>query len=194
MLLIDYTYFNTGLAFIPQLDLVYNRNRVTRFIEIYEPEYLNRVLGYELSVAFTAGLGAPEVEQRWNDLKNGADFSYFGSKRHWNGFVNTLKQSPIAMYVYYWYTRKQATPTTGSGNVMPSLENGDRASFMRDMIQVWDDMVCENMILYQFLTANIDLYPEFKTCPFYRWRCKRGMHRSMYGDVDLYIPLNNLNI
>jgi len=195
MPLIDVTYFDAGLTFIAQLDLVYNRNRINRLIAQYEPEYLNKVLGRGLSAAFIAGLENAEPEQRWLDLRDGKDFVYCGVKKRWNGFMNEGKISPIAMYVFYWNTRKQASPNTGSGNILPTVENGARTSFVRDGMTVWNQMIEANESLLEYLRANADSYPEWEPSRyvgFYGYHHIRRYCPSI--DWDLFTPLNHLNI
>jgi hypothetical protein len=86
-MIIDSTYF-TGKLNLPQTGNTDGLNEVNQFIEIYEPEYLKKALGYSLWKAFTAGIaGSGPVEQRWLDLLEGKEFTYGNALCNWPGFA-----------------------------------------------------------------------------------------------------------
>lgn len=170
MSLIDITYFNAS-NFIPQLSLPYNRARLESFINEREPEYLREVMGESLSAAFLAGISVPEVDiqQRWKDLRDGKDYTVGTYVMRWNGFVNDKKVSPIANYVYYWWNREVASFNTGSGQVLPTVENGTRVSGADKMVRQWNAAVHMAFSLIGFLKANASVYPEWQP-----YHCKRS--------------------
>lgn len=55
MSVIDYTYFS-GKLYLPQTGNTEGRVLINQFIEIYETEYLKKVLGYDLWKVFSAGI------------------------------------------------------------------------------------------------------------------------------------------
>lgn len=182
MPLIDITYFNAS-NFIPQLSLTYNMQRLASFINEREPEYLRNALGENLAAAFIAGISVPEVniEQRWKDLRDGKDFSVGEYTMRWNGFLNPQKYSPIANYIFYWWMREAASFSTGSGQVLPSVENGLRTAGADKMVRQWNDMVHMTIRVTIFLQANKASYPEYQ-------------QRRCLTDVDVFNVINAKNI
>lgn len=96
MALIDYTYF-TGPVSIPNTDKDYVQDRLNEFINKYEPEYLKKVLGYDLWKAFMAGLAEPTVDQKWLNLLNGAEYTWYNKTRKWIGFVPLIDGGSISI-------------------------------------------------------------------------------------------------
>lgn len=89
-MLIDTSYF-TGPLTIAQLGQKAVDDRVTDFINLWEPLIMEAALGYDFYQAFLAGLDVSsdeEIEQRWLDLLNGVAFTASGGKRgRWVGFA-----------------------------------------------------------------------------------------------------------
>lgn len=86
-MLIDRTYF-IGELNIPNTDTVAIGELVDWFIENYETEFLEKVLGYDLYKALKAGLIAPVVDQKWTDLIEGVEYtSLSGKLTFWKGLV-----------------------------------------------------------------------------------------------------------
>lgn len=77
MSLIDYTYF-FGKLNLPQTGNTEGRTLVNQFIDIYETEYLKKVLGYDLWKAFIAGIAGGTVGSEL--ITNG---SFTGSAAGW---------------------------------------------------------------------------------------------------------------
>lgn len=86
-MIIDYTYFH-GKLNLPQVGNTEGRNQVIQFINQFEPEYLKKVLGYDLWKAFTDGIsGSGTPDQRWLDLLEGSTYTHCGKTREWVGFA-----------------------------------------------------------------------------------------------------------
>lgn len=162
-MLIDKTYFVRD-TFVAQLGQLEVQENLTSYISHNEPEYLNAVLGVSFNTAFQAGLAIlPIPEQRWTDLKLGVVYTDLeGQDCIWEGFAPASKTSPIAMYVYYWLMRSDASWTTGSGEVRPKLQNGERHPSVYKMVLAWNNMVDINHSLLHYLNSKKDLYPEWK--------------------------------
>lgn len=160
-MIIDYTYF-FGKLRLPQTGNTEGREEIEQLIEIYETEYLQKVLGYDLWLAFTEGIeGSPGgYEQRWIDLLEGIVFDFKGVDTLWNGFDPTSKKSPIANYVYYKYLEDTASDVTLAGTSTGAVDNNTRTSPMQKMVNAWNDMVDMNNVLFKFVKNNTD-YPEY---------------------------------
>ena len=88
MSLIDRTYF-VGELNIPNTSQVAIGSQVDLFIEKYEEQFLNDVLGYSLNKALKAGLQVIPVAQKWTDLIEGVEYTDINSKtRFWKGLVS----------------------------------------------------------------------------------------------------------
>lgn len=136
-------------------------------ISRYEPRFFGELLGLDLYNAFKAGLAvvSPATpEQRWIDLRDGKQYvDPAGKQVVFEGLGNsTTKVSPAANYIYYWYQRGKASTTTGSGEVLPYLENGIRFSPANKMVQAWGEMVRMNYSTIHFLRSNAEVYPEWQ--------------------------------
>jgi hypothetical protein len=158
-MIIDYTYF-VGKINLPQTGNTDGLALVNSFIEDYEPEYLKKVLGYELWKAFSEGIeGSGEPDQRWQDLLEGKEFTYCGKLMKWDGFEN--RPSPISQYVYYQFIEAEAETTTLVGQASNKTENAYRVNPTTKLVQSWNDMVEANLMLWKFLRTNAADYPEW---------------------------------
>lgn len=159
-MIIDQTYFH-GLINIPQLSQPYVSDSVDSFIVEFERDILIKILGLQMYNAFISGLAESVVQQRWQDLLYGAEYN----GKEWIGFTNSRKKSLIANYVYYWYTRDQATQTTGVGEAATKTENAVRVCPAGKQVRAWNEMVDWIADLYGFIKYKSADYPEFKPQP-----------------------------
>lgn len=170
-MIIDYTKF-TGKLTLPQTGNSDGLALVNEFIDTYEPEYLQNVLGYDLWKAFdegTQGSGTPD--QRWIDLLEGKEFDYCGTTLKLIGFNN----APIQNYVYYQFLDNEASNTTLTGGSTPASENAKRVNSIDKMVDAWNRMVTYNEILWKFLQKYEDVYPEWKKCTSELFRRKNSL-------------------
>lgn len=159
-MIIDQSYF-TGKLNLPQTGNNEGLLLVNEFIERYEPEYLQKVLGYNLWKAFSEGIdGSGEIEQRFIDLLEGKEFEYSGKTYKWVGF----ETKPIQNYVYYHFLDNAAYDTVQVGHSVGKLDNAIAVAPEVKAINAWNEMVLENHILYKFLQANKTTYPEWDSC------------------------------
>lgn len=87
MALIDRTYF-VGELNIPNTSQAAIGSAIDLFIEQYEDQFLNEVLGYTLYKALKAGLQVLPVAQKWTDLIEGVEYTDLADKtRFWKGLV-----------------------------------------------------------------------------------------------------------
>lgn len=143
---------------------------VQKFIDVYEPEFLQKALGYDLWQAFTEGIADSDsgsgavIDQRWIDLLEGKAFTLHSREWKWIGFEGgPLHLSPIANYVYYKYRENGVSDTVLVGEVQSTTDNNRVISPRAKMQDAWNEM-CEMLQgLRGFLYANQAIYPEWKT-------------------------------
>lgn len=162
-MIIDKSYF-IGEINIPNTDKTAIGELVDKFIEKYEPKFLDETLGYNLAKAFRAGLDEYTVDQKWTDLLEGVEYVDANNKtRYWVGFITeSFPKSPIANYVYYWFIRNNHTQTATMGEVKSQNENAVNVSPTLKMVQAWNEIsawVCE---LVDYLNAKETDYPEWE--------------------------------
>lgn len=160
---IDTSFFEID-PFIAQIGQLAVRENVQLFINRYEPRFLSVLLGNKTYLDFIEGIAEPAPAQKWLDLRDGKTYEDDkGNTFIWPGLANPdTKVSPIANYVYYWYTRSEASWGTGSGEVVPSVENGVRNSPDGKQVQIWRDMVRINYQCLHFLQTYKADYPDWK--------------------------------
>ena len=144
-MIIDYTFFQDGLLMVdgalalatpsPTNEAI--AGRIDSFIEIYEPEYLCKLLGEELYNDFLANGEA----DKWVEFKNKLVTEY-----------KVTKVSPIANYVYFHLVRNSQSMATINGVKKDGEEN--LVNPQSKMISAWNDMVYKNRSIYSWLCRN----------------------------------------
>lgn len=148
MALIDETYFFGELT-IAQLSQAEVEANLVDFITKYEKAYLVALLGETLAKDFTDGLSVlPTPDQIWIDLKAKI-------------VDETIKQSPIANYVYYWYMEDLEIQTVGIGQMRPVAENGMMVSTTHKRMRAWNEMAKMNVVIGKWISDNIAEYPNY---------------------------------
>jgi len=156
MTLIDKTYF-IGEINIAQLSQPAVQQSLAVFINKREPEYLEKALGYAFATEFAAGLAVEEPAQKWIDLRDGVEYiNECGHTKKWKGFTNSIKQSPIANYIYYWHMRDNVTFTAGTGEKEGKADNASNATPNIKMFRAWNEMVTLTTVLHDFLLNKKD--------------------------------------
>lgn len=80
------------------------------------------------------------------------------------------KFSPITNYVYYKFMEDKATDNTLVGTAVQNVDNNSRVNAVSKMISAWNTMVDQNKLLWMFLKANSDTYPEWQQVNWaYNW-------------------------
>ena len=152
--LIDKTYF-IGEINIAQLSQQAVRDNLTVFIGKREPEYLEKALGYAFYQEFLAGLTADV--QKWKDIRDGAEYTNEdGFTKKWKGLTNTDKISPIANYIYYWFSRDLVTFSTGTGEKEGKSDNAGNTSSILKQTRAYNEMVDMTLQLQDFLLNKKD--------------------------------------
>jgi len=180
--IIDYTYFINEIS-IPIQSRAELNEVITNSITLYEDEVLKLLLGYKLWKEMKDDLAAFESElfelpEKWNRFINGAEFEYTVNGEtvldKWIGLKNASKISLIANYVYFFHRRNNVSQNNGIGETVASAENSTIVSPYAKCVNAWNKMIdmygeldCYGNPLpfpsaYNFLTANIADYPDWK--------------------------------
>lgn len=158
MSLIDSTFFIRELTIAQLGQADGNEALFNLMLEKYEPLFLRQALGYEFSQLMLNN----QTEQRFVDLLEGAEYTYKSVKYYWQGLVNdTLKTSPIANFVFYWFVRSQYEQQVGAGTMKPLSENATIVAPEYSMIFAWNEMVDYIHQMRNFLYVNSATYPEY---------------------------------
>jgi hypothetical protein len=139
----DISYYRGRLA-IP----FSNKNTtdfVNTYIDPFEQEYLETVLGLKLYNEFIAGLTIETPDAKWIALRDGASFNVeIGSEiveMKWKGLKNSTKESPLTSYVFINWLKNNYNQMTGLGVIDTTKENGSSVSVQEKMIIAYSDCV-----------------------------------------------------
>ena len=157
MSLIDSTYFNNDIKIVTDK---YSTS-IQSTIDRYEPEYLQSLLGYELS-ELIVNYDELTSEPRIKDIIEGKEYEYNGKKYKWIGLVNTKLISPIAYYVFCKYMNNEYLLNVPSGQVAPTVENAERVYPLHLYVAAWQNMNKLNDSLCMFLQNGGNEYPELE--------------------------------
>ena len=170
-MLINEEYFK-GEIVIPNLNSVgngissqiasSNLELLLSFIDKYEKRFLVSLLGRCCADEFYKEIEKGELSGKWLDLKNKL-------------VDETLKISPIANYVYYWYRRNDVSITTGIGEMETDSDNSVRVSSALKMCRAWNEMV------EWVIDTRV-------------WMKSSGNFKYLNIDVNLLKRINTLNI
>jgi len=192
-MIIDETYFRNKTN-LPQTGNTEGLDDVLAFINQYEPEYLQCVLGYNLWQLFVTGTdGSGAIDQRWTGLLSGGTFTQNGCTYRWPGFA--AKPSPIAQYVFYHYVDNRISDFVLIGTVASTTDNNRNVASVDRMVDAWNRMVDLNNLLKGFLTANGTVYPEWQICNYPNYcECGCTCHDDHGGCGDLFKKINSLGL
>ncbi len=159
---IDSTYFQYGLLAIPNRSKEPISEELDYYITMYDDEYLKNVLGYELKTEYEAGISEETPDEKWTNLRDGAEFEHCGVTLKWEGFQRSTLKSPIANYVMYYYMRDHNDDFTGIGVSKGASENAVNISPNTRMVNIWNWMAEQNKILKMFIEANQSDYESYR--------------------------------
>lgn len=150
-MIIDYTYFTGVLSIGLTPDIagaasytqMAERERIESYIEVYESEYLRKVLGESVYKKFMAYISSHDEENLLFDALH---------------TVMVDRYSPIACYIYFKLLLVGNYHITSVGAV--SAAGKDVVPPMRRQIAVWNDMVAMNKRIYDLLKDDKEYAPE----------------------------------
>lgn len=126
---IDKTYF-FGDIYIDFGDDQTESTELLDSFENIETKLLREALGYDLYKQFINGLADVTPAAKWINLRDGSDFTVTDEQGrnvtvHWNGLINTEKESFLSYFIYYQYIKNQITQNTITGEVLSINENSN---------------------------------------------------------------------
>lgn len=72
----------------------------SNFIEVKETELLINLLGYELYLEFKEALeGSGDIEDKWTELRDGADYTYNEKLYRYGGLVDLLRPAIFSLWM-----------------------------------------------------------------------------------------------
>lgn len=162
--IIDYTFFQGNIDLpVGSPDV---QAEVDMFVSNYEPEYLQKALGYAFGKLFIIG-GVPSPDARFQKLLNGGEYTDAnGVLRKWEGLKPANKLTPIANYCYFYYSRNATTYTTSVGEQKGKAVNSNNSSPFMKEFRAWNEMVKWTAEMWCFLkfAKNDDgtvMFPEW---------------------------------
>lgn len=157
-MLINSSYF-IGERNIPNTSQTEVQERLTWFINKYEPQFLLTLFGYEMYKAYEAVSTQSPLPSPWLELFGGTEYTLNGKTVKWWGLVDaTSKRSPIANYIYYHFMRDAETTTTGVGEVKTNPENAVLVSAARKAVLAWNEISDSVCGMISYLNENKSLY------------------------------------
>lgn len=175
-MIINTSYF-FGDLYIAQITETSVANTVNKYIQKYEPQFLQRVFGYEM---------AKNIETSYPDILNGKEFyNVYNANRldKWLGLKVDLGggkfASVIANYVYAKYMEDNMSFSTGSGEKIIEQQTSQTVSPSVKIIRAWNEMVDQLNVLVQFMMSDRVTYAAYSTS---------------YSDRSLFRKTNPLGI
>lgn len=157
-MIIDKSYFKGDIT-IAQTEQVQVEEKLNDYIQQYEPEFLLKVLGRDLSTSFNEGIdvgSGEEMEEKWSNILNGANFTYYNHPMTYKGI-----ETDIARYVFYHYACDLHLQQTGIGTVKTKGQGSAPATPMFKVLKAWNEMANNVRMLWMLLEANAETYPTF---------------------------------
>lgn len=183
MSLIDATYFEKGVLYIPNntdmntspVDSPTNQTDLEVFIENYERDFLLNALGITLYEELQTAI--PLLDEpanlKWKNLVNGVTYTNSdGVVKRWDGLLGFNKQSVIAFYIFTEYIRNynETFATTGvvrnqSKNAVSYNATPKFIKAYQYFLDMYQSAILAIPMLYvnQLGTSGIDWYGSEKT-------------------------------
>tara|TARA_R110001606_G_scaffold91591_3_gene204249 strand:+ start:1640 stop:2140 length:501 start_codon:yes stop_codon:yes gene_type:complete len=129
------------------------------FIEKYENYYLVRLLGAELYTLFIADLTVtnPQIPQTSRFLNI---FNLFNIDDNNCIVISEGIREMLVQLIYFHYVRESQVINTAGGTVSNSVELGLNASFMGNIVQVYNQGVNNSHSIQWYICDNLNVYPE----------------------------------
>jgi len=131
-----------------------NANNVKYFIAAYEPEFLEKLLGEDLYVAFSAGMAVLVPEPKWTALRD----KIFQADAVAGTYI-----SPAANYVYYHIVAKRHRMAAAmvDNNSMSNSASPIYVDDKLDLALVWASMYKMCTVIWEWIEENIETYTDF---------------------------------
>lgn len=169
---LDETYFR-GELYLPNIKFrsdsfgteamlqVVGETSLNEYIEIYEAEYLNMLLGDILYYNFITGLDESLVNPIWEELR---DKIFVKGK-----YLNT---SPAANYVFFHIQTRGQTHSTMAGEKLPSVDYSHSVKVSPVTVKAYANMFRMTKEVERFLYDNWSMYSDYSDDKYFRSRIK----------------------
>lgn len=168
---IDSTYFvrerllplSSGAVGVPSARSTNKTNVLDDFITFYEREFLILILGADLYAEYIVDYQT----DKWKDF----DALMFN---------DTLKDSPVADYIYCKYWADHDT-VTGDGTLRVNGDAKNRVSASERIIPVWNAMIKKVLPIIEYLVDNESVF-----CETYDYNWSGWKTFAFYADGELH--------
>ena len=126
------------------------------YIAVYQKEILIKLLGFDLYLAFEAGLSEGTIAQKWTDLKNGSTYVVDGVKKQ-----NPGVKDIVVYYVYCKWLSANYNQITGVGVINSTAENAEKIDPEIKIMAGWNTMVNYYNMVYDFINEKETDYPNW---------------------------------
>lgn len=126
------------------------------YIAIYQKEILIKLLGYDLYLAFEAGLTESSPLAKWTNLKTGSTYSVDSINKNNAGCVDI-----VLKYIYVNYISINYEQLTGLGSVNFNAENATKVSPENKILSAWNSMYKDYYSVHDFISNNESDYPNW---------------------------------
>jgi len=134
------------------------------WIEAEETKILKEVLGLPLYNAFIEGLDTSgSIEQKWLDLRDGAEYEYSDSTYEYLGLVDFLKPEIYSRWFYLRYrvpTSSGVVINTGQQNTTVQNPDVEVSQYHNIFVEKIGNSCNQKNTLFGFLTVNEEDYQE----------------------------------
>lgn len=177
MIVIDTTYFEKGILYIPNVKDISAEptgapsvtSELQFALDLYERNLLIDSLGVTLfDQLVTVMADLPNAAQKWKDLVDGTNYTINSKKYRWDGLRGYNKQSLIACYVFCKYLINDESTYTTTGVVQNTAKNANNFNPTRkynladacfiEQYQSQDETSVKRS-LYQYLSDANELDP-----------------------------------
>lgn len=152
--ILTYQYFTSGRLAIAglagnELGAQATQTSIQKYINLFEPKYLKRLLGDDLYDAFKTGMSVTTPDARWTNLAAQI-------------YDTTAKESPIANLVWYKWLSDHQTVTTASGMKKATASDAASVNNVQMITDIYNDAVDSLQDVYDWLETNEATYPEWE--------------------------------
>lgn len=151
--LVVYTDF-IGDVDLPNLDK--DVSGFNTFVTKFQKEILIKLLGYDLYLAFVAGLLEEPIKAKWTDLKNGSTYQ-IDSVNKQNPGVKDI----VLYYIYCKWLSTHFEQLTGLGVIQSNSDNATIISPENKITTGWNNMLNYYYMVYNFISEKESDYPNW---------------------------------
>lgn len=134
------------------------------WIEAEETKILKEVFGLPLYNAFIEGLDTSgSIEQKWIDLRDGAEYDYEDSTYEYLGLVDFLKPEIYSRWILLNYRKLTSSGViinTGQQNTTVQNPDVEFAQYHNEYVNKIGNICKQKNTLFGFLTVNEEDYEE----------------------------------